>query len=506
MLAAARPSHAPLALAIGLVAALVPLAPAQAQAGASLAEKAMAVVNRLAPPEAHVGVWVQRLGTPEASFALRADELFTPASVAKLATAGLALDALGPQRRLTTRVLASGAPDANGLLRGHLVLQGGGDPSLMPAQLDAMAKALRGRGLKRIAGDLIADASVLAPEAAGAPGWAHDDLDEGYGAPPCGLSVNRNLATYRLSPGPAGGPLRPALNPTSSYFGLGSGRGNTLAPGAAGSASAALVPALNGSWQELLQVRGALASDAQPTEDEAAVHHPDRLAATLLMEALSRQGIAIDGQARLGRTPAEASTLLVEQPSAPVADLVRTMLKESDNLYAETLLLQSGAASLGLPGTWAKGTQSLQGYLERQGWANGGYRLVDGSGLSRYDLVTPHQLGKLLAGVAADPKAYPAFLVGLPVSGVDGTMARRLGQATTRGRVRAKTGSMSGVSSLAGYVESGAGSPYTVVVMVDHFVGSSARARALQDALFELVAEAADAESGTAPKGPDHLP
>lgn len=485
-----RAALRPLALGIGLALALGALAPSPARAQApTLAEELAAIVQRLTPPEGRSGVWVQRLGAPEPLFSHHPDQLFTPASVAKLATAGLALDALGPQRRFSTRVLATQAPDAQGLLRGALVLQGGGDPSLRPQDLEALAQQLKAKGLRRISGDLIADASLFAPEGPGAPGWAHDDLAEGYGAAPNGLSVHRNQVTYRLLPGSPGGTLRPALSPSSSYFALGPARGQTLAAGAQASATAWLEEGNPNAWQELLQVRGALPADGGPVEDEAAVRHPDRLTATLFMEALGRQGIALDGQARLGRSPAEASLLMAEHASAPLADLVRTMLKESDNLHAESLLLQAGAATLGLPGTWAKGTQSLNQYLSRQAWAPGGYRLVDGSGLSRYDLVSPHQLGQLLSGVAKDPKAYPSFLVALPIAGVDGTLARRLTQPATRGRIRAKTGSMSGVSSLAGYVDAGAGAPFVAVVLVDHFVGPGAKGRALQDAVFELLAK-----------------
>jgi D-alanyl-D-alanine carboxypeptidase/D-alanyl-D-alanine-endopeptidase (penicillin-binding protein 4) len=206
-----------------------------------------------------------------------------------------------------------------------------------------------------------------------------------------------------------------------------------------------------------------------------------------MKEALNRAGVAVDGQIRLGGTPAGARAV-AQHASPMLADIVRDMLKESDNLLAETLLLHLGMRGKGGPGTWDKGLRTLGEFLAKAGWQPDGYRLSDGSGLSRYDQVSPSMLARLLTYMPTQPVGYPALLIALPVAGVDGTLAKRLNTPATRGHLRAKTGTMSGVSGLAGYLETADGKHLVVVIMTNGFVGSAQRSRQLQDALVEALA------------------
>lgn len=458
-----------------------PIAPAAAAPQARLAE----LIRAHAPAQSHVGVSVVSLATGEAVFAHEADKLFTPASLQKLVTASAALSVLGSTRRFATRLMAEGVVEG-GTLRGHLYLKGEGDPVLEAADLEAMAASLRAQGVKAIAGDVVADDGLFQPEGRGAAGWAWDDLAWGYGAPVSALAVHRSTLDVTVAPGSRPGDLlRFALTPETAYVQL-QNRGRTAKAGAAPSLA---VAGGNAGMADRWLLSGEWPVDGGQTTLSRSVESPALFAGTVLKEALARKGVAVEGRVRQGRTHAQARSIAVHQ-SPMLADLVREMNKDSDNMIAETLLLHVGVRAKGAPGTWEKGLGAVRGFLARQGWPDGRFRLEDGSGLSRYNALTPAQLTGLLARMPADRLAYPALLISLPVAGVDGTLAERLADEATRGRVRAKTGTMSGVSGIAGYVTGARGETLAVAIMVNGFVGTAAQARALQDKLIDALAQA----------------
>ena len=164
------------------------------------------------------------------------------------------------------------------------------------------------------------------------------------------------------------------------------------------------------------------------------------------------------------------------------------MDKDSINLYAETLLFQIGIRGQGLPGTRKSGLATLSRYLQREGLPPEDYRLEDGCGLSRYDAVSPEEITHLLARVPRDPLVYSPLLVALPIAGTDGTMADRL--SALKGRFRAKTGTMSAVSNVAGYLSTSDGRTLAIAIMTNGYLGTPERVRHLQDALVLAIADA----------------
>jgi D-alanyl-D-alanine carboxypeptidase/D-alanyl-D-alanine-endopeptidase (penicillin-binding protein 4) len=475
-----------------LTATLFLAPPALGAETADLAARAEDIIQRLAPPESHVGVSVVELGSGQPIYQHEADKLFTPASLQKLATASAVLSLLGTQKRFTTRLLADG-PVEGGVLKGHLFLHGEGDPTLEAADLEDMATKLRAQGVKRVAGDLVADASYFQPEGRGAPGWAWDDLAQGYGAPVSALSLHRNTLDVRVVPGArVSDPLRVEVTPGTAYVAL-QIKASTQPVGAESNLGLDVAPAPGGVWQEVLSAKGGLPIGSGQEVEHLSVAEPVHFTVSFMKEALNRAGIAVDGQVREGVTPGGARAVAVHV-SPFLADIVRDMLKESDNLLAETMLLQLGVHAKGAPGTWEKGLATLGTFLETAGWPHNAYRLSDGSGLSRYDSVSPAMLAKLLTFMPSQPVGYPGLLIALPVAGVDGTLANRLNSPVTRGHLRAKTGTMSGVSGLAGYMDTADGKSLVVVIMTNGFVGSANRSRQLQDALIEMLAEPDKAE------------
>lgn len=468
-----------------LLSTLILAAPLAAPvAAAPAADRVSAVLRAHAPAQSHIGVSVVSLATGQTVFAHEADKLFTPASLQKLVTASAAVSILGATRRFATRLMTEGLVE-NGTLRGHLYLKGEGDPVLEAADLEALASSLRAQGIRKIAGDLVTDDSLFAPEGRGAAGWAWDDLAWGYGAPVSALSVHRNTLDVTVAPGSRPGDLLHfALTPETGYVQL----QNRARTAKAGTEADVEVEGGNAGMADRWLLTGQLAANSAQVTISRSIESPALFAGTVLKEALARKGVTLEGRIYAGKAPASARSVAIHQ-SPPLADLVREMNKESDNMIAETLLLHIGVRGQGAPGTWEKGLGTTLGFLERQGWKAGQFRMEDGSGLSRYNAVTPAQLTGLLTRLPADRLTYPALLISLPVSGVDGTLASRLGDEATRGRVRAKTGTMSGVSGLAGYLTGASGETLAVAIMINGFIGSAAEARALQDKVIGALAE-----------------
>ena len=215
---------------------------------------------------------------------------------------------------------------------------------------------------------------------------------------------------------------------------------------------------------------------------------PERQVALRLSERLAAMGITLAGSVRVGHAPPDA-TVLARHDSPTVAEIVGLVNKDSNNLYAETLVRQLGLRQAS--GSHAAGMTVLREALGEVGWMPDAYRLADGSGLSRYDAVTPSQMTRLLLAASRMPEA-PAFMASLPVAGRDGTLATRMQGTRAEGVVWAKTGTMSGVSSLCGYVMAPGQEPVAFAVMVNGFVGTAKPIQELQDALMDALVAAGD--------------
>lgn len=215
---------------------------------------------------------------------------------------------------------------------------------------------------------------------------------------------------------------------------------------------------------------------------------PERQVVLRLQERLAAMGITLAGSLRVGQAPPDA-TVLARHDSPTVGEIVRLVNKDSNNLYAETLVRQLGVRQAS--GSHAAGMAVLRETLGEVGWTPDTYRLADGSGLSRYDAVTPSQMTRLLLAASRMPEA-PAFMTSLPVAGRDGTLATRMRGTRAEGVVWAKTGTMSGVSSLCGYVMPPGQEPLAFAVMVNGFVGSAKPIQELQDALLDALVAIGD--------------
>jgi D-alanyl-D-alanine carboxypeptidase/D-alanyl-D-alanine-endopeptidase (penicillin-binding protein 4) len=426
--------------------------------------------------DARRGFWgIEAVELPSGRLLYRrnAQHLYIPASNMKMFTTAAAIEKLGPDYVFRTTVECDAPPDAQGRV-GNLYLVGRGDPNLGsrtfpytfkgPQQptdkfLEDLADQTKGRGVREVAGTLVADDSYFLWEPF-APNWAADDLEWGYGAPVTALAFNDNSLTLHVKPGTkAGDTAGVSLEPAPDYYTL----KDRVETSVAGTEKRIFVERLPGSMQ--LDVWGQIPVDAEEDTDTVAIANPPRLIAELFRRALETRGIQVKGQIEVSHlTRREAALLanpfanssarvtLAQHDSPPLREAIKVINKESQNLHAEMLLRTLGSV-VGNYGSLTVGLDVLNAFDAQQvGILPGETYFSDGSGLSREDLVTPHAVVKLLLYMARSPH-FQAFFDSLPVSGIDGTLANHLAQNLVRGKIHAKTGSVEHVNTLSGYMD-----------------------------------------------------
>ena len=429
------------------------------------------------------GVKIVSLDTGRTLYEHAADRRLSPASNSKLFSAALALDQLGADYRMRTPILASVAVDGAGEIKGNLIVSGRGDPSWDPRRLkqDFMTvfapfvAAVQQAGVRRIAGDVVADATYFQTTPQGAS-WTADDMNDYYGAEISAITVDDNYVDLRIVPGATVGvPCGVELLQPHTGLTL-DNRTRTIAAGGARSISVLRVPG-----ETTVQIFGELPLDGKEELTEATVPRPARWFAAGLKVALERAGIAVGGDARGVRWPEAAPTApgdvkLGEVVSTPLREFLRVMMKQSQNLQADLFFAQVGESRRG-PATPA-GTRSeelavagLKEFLERHALRPDDVIFDEGSGLSRNNLTTAAATVALLEFMAKHRDAV-VFADSLPIAGVDGSLRRRMKGTLAEGNIHAKTGTLRWTTALSGYVNSVAGERLAFSLMLNRFAAA----------------------------------
>ena len=207
----------------------------------------------------------------------------------------------------------------------------------------------------------------------------------------------------------------------------------------------------------------------------------------LLKDTLMEKGVQIAGGIVSGTVPSDAHRV-AKHLSLPLADILKMMNKPSDNWIAELLFKTIGAEVIGEPGTWKKGREVVTGFLDEIMDEPPAYRFVDGSGLSRYNLLNAELLTRLLVYMYHNFELMPEYLASLPIAGVDGTLKNRMQGMFAEKVLRAKTGTLSGVSALAGYTVTADDEVFAFGILISHYVGPAASARHIQDKIGNYLA------------------
>ena len=438
------------------------------------------------------GVWavdVRSLETGERLFDLNADKLMMPASNMKILTLAAVADALGWDYRFTTTLETSGTV-ADGVLHGDLVVRSNGDPTINSRDnradtvLFEWVRALQAAGISSIDGRIVGDDQSFDEEWIGA-GWAWDYLQYDYAAPVGALEFNEDVATLSISPGPASG--------STPIVTLSSGSGLELANHAmtGGEGSATTIDFRRHLERPVLEVTGSIAAGAQPVTRSVAVVNPTSFFAERVKDGLVARGILVSGNAVdfddiAAEMPSTERRILVTTPSPPLRDIAAVLMKVSQNLYAETLLKALGASKNGL-GTTEGGRIAARDTLTSWGVARDGYVMYDGSGLSRYNYVTASTITAILEHMYKDARHHDPFLATLPIAGKDGTIASRMRGTRAEGNAIAKTGSISNVRSLSGYVKTRDGEMMVFSILSNDFIVPSSTITYIADVAVETL-------------------
>ncbi len=426
------------------------------------------------------GVVVRSLKDDRTIYRKNEDLVFVPASNFKLLVSATALDRLGPDYRFKTEMYTTGERTPDGTLKGDLVIVGRGNPIFKPEELQAMIGKLE--GIKRVQGNIVADDTWFDEVRLGW-GWNWDDEPYYYSAQLSALCLNKNVVDVYVRAGVKAG-ARPTvrISPATGYMTI----QNDATTGKAGSAKSISVDRIRG--RNIIRVTGSIPMGAKSESPEEAitVEDPALFAATVLKEMLQHSGIAVSGKAVRARKPEGAQLLAVHQ-SVPLREMLAMLNKPSDNLIAETLLKTLGAEIKGR-GSSSRGADVELEFLKEAGLDMTAISIIDGSGLARMNYISPDNLVALLTHMYRHKNAE-LYINSLPVAGVDGTLRSRMKGTAAAGNCKAKTGYISRVRSLSGYVTTKASEPLVFSLLMNHHLCSSAEVNALQDKIVTALAE-----------------
>ena len=502
------------------------------------------IATLLAPPavaQAHWGIAVTAMdGTP--IYSMNEAQLFQPASNAKLFTTAAAMGLLGGERTFETKIVADGG-GSPGWVNGGLILVGDGDPNLSGRELPYVPPAARPKpalpepsslryledladqavknGMKMVAGDVVGDDTLFFYEPY-AEDWTIDDAVWGYGAPVSALSVNDNQIKVTVTPSAvAGQPASVVLDPAVPYYTVNA----TVMTAAAKSASSVEMERAPGS--KVVRIYGTIAAGGTADVEEIAIDDPAEYAAMALKQMLETRGVTVLGQARavhrlpnetrdfleVVRTPLtelkvtpqyegrfaarllpvacthcapEAGVVMASHVSSSLSDDVVVTNKVSQNLHAELLLHQLGAA-LGEDGSTAQGARVVRAFLLNAGIEKNDFVFFDGSGLSGHDLVTPRATARLLQYASTQPW-FADWRRSLPVGGEDGSLMERFAKAPLAGHVFAKTGTLGEARALSGYLDCASGKTVIFSIMVGNHLPQTHADRDVMDQIVAAIA------------------
>lgn len=417
--------------------------PALAKQESSLRGQVQNLVQEYQDPQVSLGLWIEDLGTGKKIFSQNPDLPLIPASNQKLLLILLALKELGPQYRFSTRFLGP-APDGAGQIS-SLTLRGGGDPTLSTMNLWQMAAALKARGIRRVERLYLDD--TLFPMG-DFPGQLHNSqVDAAFNAPVGALAVDQNLITLIVSPGAkAGAAARLELDPPLPGFPL-ENQSHTE-----GKKPKLLIRNLRENPEdERLLIRGSIPAGAGPQIFHLAQAQPRKMVARRLLQALDQAGIEHPETVEWVTTPASGN-LLLEHSSPPLEQILQLSGKESNNFVTEQILKTLAALKTESPGTTEAGVVFLEKMVKQWNLPGTGIHMENASGLSRENRLTVHVLAEALKRGWNEPLIRENFLSSLSVLGVDGTLKDKFFDKGLEGHFRGKTGTLSGVTSLAGIV------------------------------------------------------
>ncbi len=412
--------------------------------------------------------------------------LMHPASNMKILTSSAGLFFLGPDYNFETTLYYKGDIE-DGVLNGDIYVVGGFDPDFSLYDLDYFADVIDSIGIKEINGNLFADVSRMDTMYWG-QGWMWDD-DPSTDAPYLSsLNINLNSVDVFLLGSDVGKRAQVILNPHSDFFNV---FNETMTVSSDQDDSFFITRDWMNKKNTIaaigkVKMKSYISGEEEPTSLN--VFQPNLYFLTLFKETLERKGIKIKGNLDNFWLPYGA--VYLKTFSRPYTEVIKRVNKVSSNLNAEMVLYAMAEKYYGKPATSKNGIKVINNLISMAGMNPEKYRLVDGSGLSHYNLVSAELIVAVLKYMYyEEPELYKILVDSFPIAGVDGTLSKRMGDSAAENRVRAKTGTISGVSALSGYVTSKSGNELAFSILMQNFVNNTSTARAFQDEICKILAE-----------------
>ncbi len=428
-----------------------------------------------------VGAKFYSLDRKEVLYARNSDLLFTPASNMKMFTSAMALKKVGPDYRFHTHLYAVGRIEGT-VLKGDLYIKGFGDPSLVTEQMWILVNELKNLPIKKIEGNIIADHSYFNGQGR-LESWKSYSGPEAYLAPTGALSFNFNTVTVYVEPGknPGDRPIV-VVDPDNEYFVI---RNKAVTTGSHRSRRKLIVNRTARKNHDEILIKGRVPKNVARKKFFLNVTDPQWYTAVTFRQFLQQAGVRVTGEVQRGVVP-QGATLLVDHESPPLGEILRGLNKFSNNFIAEQILKTLAAQFYGEPGTTENGIRLLQDYMQELGFNPEQYHMVDGSGLSKANRITPDQVIVLLEDTHDDLSIFPEFISALGVMGLDGSVVDRMHHQKEAQKIRVKTGTLNQVSALSGYYQSNDGERFAFSILLNDVKCSNGTAMDLEDRIMEI--------------------
>ncbi|MEN2767002.1 D-alanyl-D-alanine carboxypeptidase/D-alanyl-D-alanine endopeptidase [Ornithinibacillus xuwenensis] len=457
----------------------------------SLADKLNTILENDLLDGSTTGVSVRNADSGELLYSYYGDHRLHPASNMKILTTVAALEKLGPDYQFTTEVLTDGVIKGN-VLKGNLYLKGKGDPTLLETDLAHFADQLKAQGISKIKGNLIGDDTWydrvrLSQDL----NWSDEPFYTGSQVSALTLSPNEDYdaGTVIVEVFPAESvDEKPVvkLTPHTDYVKI-ENRATTVGTDHSRSIS---IEREHGS--NTIVIEGVIPLEGSKARSWVSIWEPTGYVVDVFKKSLEEKGITFIGKSNLtvGKTPTDA-TVLTSKKSMTLEDLLIPFMKLSNNGHGETLTKEMGRVVYD-EGSWDKGLQVIEDVVTQFGVNGETILLRDGSGMSHKNMIPSNHLSYLLYSVQQE-EWYPAFERSLPVAGnserlVGGTLRYRMNDGPAANNVKAKTGSLTGVSTLSGYVTTKDGQKLTFSIMINNYLGASVSIREIEDAIATALA------------------
>lgn len=401
---------------------------------------------------AHVGICILDVETEEEVYASHAEQFFVPASLQKIPLSVTAFSILGNDFRFETTLAYEGVIDEQGVLRGNLLVQGGGDPTLSLTIFDEWEESLKKHGLHSIEGKIIVDTSIF-ETAMASPFWYFEDLGNYFGAGACGLTINKNSYKITFKPGKKEGDPATVLqiDPPIPYLTF----QNEMATGAAGSGDQAYV--FGSEYSPVQFYRGTVPLDHETFTIKAAIPDPALFCGmTLAAKIHASKGVEV---VKTKRSHTPQSHVLHQKQSPPMKQILEDLNHFSINLYAEHLLKTIGH------GVATQGLKKMEAFLKESAVPA---HVRDAAGIARTNLITPKGFSKLLCAIRKNPLYEPVY-ASFPLTGQGNLASFPL---VPYASIRAKTGRMNMTCNLGGYIKLNSGKEFAFCVCCNNYVGS----------------------------------